>query len=192
MYARPHSRGMGAVPATFVAAQPGVTQAVSDQACTLAGGTPVAAVMEGSHGGGIEQPMGCDLPTLPELPSWCSFPGMVSLFDQCDINAVTQANSSAYTVYSVGQGTQGPASGIPAATAIADQAAVIDQSTIPDCTAWAAANQPLLSNFFGPDVVGSMLGSAAVCTPDASSTLPSWLLFAGIGLAALVVWEFSK
>lgn len=191
MYARPN-RGMGSVPTTFVAAQPGVTQAVSDQACALAGGTPVAAAVLGSHGGGIDQPLGCDLPTLPELPSWCSFPGMVSLFDQCDINAVTQANASAYTVYTVGQGTQGPASGIDAATAIENASAAIDQATIPNCTAWAAANQPLLSNFFGPDVVGSLLGSAAVCTPDANSSLPSWLLFGAIGLAALVVWEFSK
>lgn len=185
---------MGAVPTTFVAAQPGVTQAVSDKACVLAGGTPVAAAVLGSHGGGFDQPMGCDLPTLPELPSWCDFPGMVSLFDQCDLAAVTQANSSAYTVYTVGQGTQGPASGIDAATAIEDQSQAIDQAAAAgqNCTAWAAANQPLLSNFLGPDVVGSLLGSPAVCTPDPTSTLPSWLLFAGIGLAALVVWEFSK
>ena len=112
---------------TFVAAQPGVTQVVSDKACTLAGGTPVAAAVLGSHGGGFDQPLGCDLPTLPELPSWCALPGMMSLFEACDINAVTQANSSAYTVYTVGQGTQGPASGIDAATAIEDQSQAIER-----------------------------------------------------------------
>lgn len=182
-------RGLGAAPTIFVAAQPGVSQAVSDQACRVAGGSPVDALIDAN---GVPSPAGCDVPTVPELPGWCSFPGAASLFDACDMNAVTQANANAYGIYTVGQGTAGPSTGIDQAKALADAAAAVDAAQpLPDCSYWAAANQPLLSNFLGPSLVGSLMGRSESCQADPNA-VPAWVLYGGALVLGLALWGALK
>jgi hypothetical protein len=193
-------RGLGATaPTMFAAAQPGVTQQVSDAACVLAGGTPADAsnlpldssvstaynLLGSVVTGG--SPNGCMLPAVADLPWWCGLPGAISLFSDCDVNSTTQANMSALMVYTTAQGAGGPATGVGPATAIAEVAAAADAASLPDCSSWALANQPMLSSFLGPQLAGSMFGSAAVCTPDPSAT-PAWMIYAGLALLAAVVW----
>jgi hypothetical protein len=108
------------------------------------------------------------------------------------MNAVTQANANAYGIYTVGQGTAGPSTGIDQAKALADEAAAIDAAQpLPDCSYWAAANQPLLSNFLGPSLVGSLMGPGGSCQADPNA-VPAWMLYGGALLLGVVLWGALK
>lgn len=198
-----HLFGLGS--SESVPASPGVSADAAKAACLAANGqwTPYA--------GYSNLPGECLVQTGPDLPSWCGWMPLSSLFSACKLpDATDLANISSYTAFQIGQK---PVAGcqptfdsttgqmIPAdpncttsGAAAEQQAMNTAQSQSDDliakagCNYAAAVNYPLLSDMLSPSLVRMLtnpLGNG--CTAADGNPFPGWMLYLALGVGGFLL-----
>lgn len=177
--ARPRrKRGMGAVTVIPPSLTVPITQVQA--ACSTAGGT------------WLPNNAGCQLDLGASYPSYCDWvPFATSMFSECKLPASPSDLTpyGAYTVYQIAL-QSGQNAGAAASAQNLQNAQDTFQQNQPelnDCDYQAASSYPSLSQIFGPSLTRMLTNPAnSGCTPAASS-LPGWVLWLGIGIAAVAV-----
>jgi hypothetical protein len=146
--------------------RPGTTPAVAQASCVAANGTWDSVNNA------------CALPTVPQLPSYCSWvPFATSLFSDCALPTATDlTNISAYTAYESGMLNNDPTvAAAQMAAAATDSTNLLATNTT--CAYNAAQNAPAPSQIFGPDLT---------CALTDPTSVTFWILYGFLGLGVFM------
>jgi hypothetical protein len=174
MYARYHHGGLGAT--QFAPLPNGASESVAMSACSKVGGTWLPEDPDTQN---PNPAAGCNINIGASYPSYCSVPFATSLFDDCKLisNTAEGVAYGNYTAYQVAVNQGDPNAADALLQADADQ--TNDLLSQQDCSYFAAANNPALSQIFGPNNVCNFTNA------DGSMNLLFYGVLALIGLVTI-------
>jgi hypothetical protein len=175
MYAKYHHGGLGAT--QFAPLATGANEGVAMSACTKVGGTWLPEDLDTQN---PNPAAGCNINIGESLPDWCSYvPFATSMFDECKLLS-TPADLAAYGNYTAYQAAvnQGDPN---VADTLLQQDLQQSQNLLDtqDCTYNAAANNPVLSQIFGPNNICNFTNA------DGSMNLLFYGVLALVGLVTI-------